>query len=1269
MRHLHVLVAAAWLAVACEAAAAAAEQSIEEARQNLEQLKKRLAEESGIGWMHIVLAGICCLVAVLSTVPVLLWCMAPRRPQLAPVEDLQAPRKAAAAARGSLGVRKQPRRRQPKWTLDDVTWKPQDLPAAAADQGSRSFKDTVERYATQKRHGDDSSSDGAQGEEEEEQKLTPEEIIRRHQEMPREPHVGIFIGVDQPRPSAPDAACHNPRCSVDARDLSDEFSKLDYRVYCLHDHSKQADRSMLPTRTCLAAVIQGLKLGRYDDETRRRPNTSPWHTCLVYLATRVRVATSRDGAALEFMLRQEHEPGDGVWIGITELLNKISDIPHRHTVVLLDVVHTGQEDVRYDYAAREDRPDPGERQSMAELLFRCGRTCGLVDNLRVGVVGCTRPDPLPRSIAAEGGEKKLRRGPMAHFMVTGLQDVDKQDPNRELWERAAQQAGIGVGGGMLAGGLGAMPAAAPVTVGDLEMCPFHCGDMTVDSVYRFLAKKMRALTQDPCCDPAYAAGSVNMAFAHQRAMRPRETPATPCYMHECKREALVKEVVAALRSQQAEKPTTVALLGPPGVGKTSLALAIAWRQEVLNHFVEGQFYFSVRRELQQHEAQGRLFVREMQTILGQAACGLEGVVPDAEQGAIYLKNNFAHLRTLVVVDDLCCGGDVGRLLEGMGVPQARAAGRTVRNALLVATDSPEVAAACGTQIAVPPLGEGEARQLLAAAAGYMAPGDLPEAAGQLLQQSGNLPLAAAALGAAMRGAEEEAWEAARADFKQVPHGQPSEAVRKLVELLPADMLHCLRRMALLPPGRSVVIHALPTLWSEAGAGPMEVNQAHSLLARILEAGVGALVLEDGEPNRKRDTCAESALLLHPAVAAVLRDPGVDGDRAVVDAYATAAASGGGTPWPLESAAAELWSSWSWDGYYHTHMPAHLDRACPALASALYRCARWVTAQLEAAGVDKTLADLRRFGRLDDVVTAAVCAALEGARLPVRQRPWEGLPQLYARLCTHPAPAVQQFCADLSAPSRPAQPADGFLWLRPLFGHSPFDPEANNTGSPALSVMFWKDYLVSGHADGRVILWRLQDGVQHKTLTGHKGAVHVLVTAKDGSIASGSREEEQAARIRVWDAEDGTCQVLSMDQKPETADKEDNAFGFKATLGRSGFDNGDRDGSELYSYTRFDKMIEDSLLLEAERHSDGTNCHTFFGWDAHSVATSLTVGGKVHAWRCGDYQGRLLLASGDSAGRVLFYELCTNDSKGPAGGDDGSVDAAGSADGATGEELD
>eukprot|EP01060_Flectonema_neradi_P033136 TRINITY_DN5461_c0_g3_i1.p1 TRINITY_DN5461_c0_g3~~TRINITY_DN5461_c0_g3_i1.p1 ORF type:complete len:1201 (+),score=319.98 TRINITY_DN5461_c0_g3_i1:58-3603(+) len=1124
---------------------------------------------------------------------------------------------ATTAAENAAQARKPRKFRKPKWTLDDPTQK-RDTPMEM--RGKASIEAAVNRFVSKR---DDDSSDT---DSDEEQLLTPEEILKRaNQDIPREPNLGIFIGVDDPCPTKDDKK--NPRCAQDSRDIAEALEKqADYRVFTLHDHKSHkniTDSTSLPTRLNIAHLLRTLKDGKYDDATRKKPNTSAWDKCLIYLSTRVRITTygnQQKSETMEFLVKQEMEL-DPVWIDMVELVNKLSDIPFRQLFVVLDVVHDGKDDIAFEDG--EDRPNPGNPCSMSEILRRTGVLSGIVNSQRCSVFGMTRPESMPRELPGdllpEGVKKvKVRNGPMVHFLLAGLKEVEKRDPNAEMWKN------LGSGGGM--GGFGMMPTVAPVTSGDLAICPFHCGDMTVDSLYRFMSKRIRILLKNPIHDPAYHQGCVKMSLAVQKAIRPRDTPETPAYMHECKREDIKKQVFNYIRPSK-RCSTSVGITGASGVGKSSIMRSTAWTKETLDYFSDGVFYFSLRFGLKELEKKGVRFLHTMQQQLSRNAAGFEGMIQTLEDGEHYLSKHFCQLKTLLLFDDVVEVEDVKSLMKALGIEKSENPMTTI----IITTTSQEVASKCEHTIEVPPLTDDETAALVSSAAGFLSPDDLPKEANSVMKAFQNSPLFAVTTGSCLRLSSPEAWGALSEELSK---GDKLDAV---FNVMPELNKKCLKKLAAIPEKRAVAIPALLTLWQEEVT---DWNQLYAVLAQLLDYGVGSLVIEE-----------DYSLLLHPVVVEYLKK-GYSGnpDNELVELYQT---KNGITATDMDSEKTaeekeeelklelERWVAIPWDGYFHSHMSEHLLAARPELAQKLYSHPYWILAQHDACGVDKLLSNIEASGRKGTVVDA-VAEALTSAKDQLRRHPWEIIPQLVGRLAVSPVEEVQFFAGTLREHSRPAQPIDKHaLWLAPMFGMNPFDPECNKCESEATCVGFYKEYIVTGHKDGTVQLWHLKDGKPYKQLKGHEGAVHGIVSAAGDVLATGSKDEEQGRRIRVWDIESGTGEVLGVLEKPpQGIEKPEQKFTVKVSLGRTGTDITDHD-EEGYGYsTRH--IITDTILVETEDDSEEINCHTFVGWDANMVATSLTFGCKIHEVKTLEHNGQFLVATGDSLGRMLLFRLMTNE---------------------------
>ncbi|KAJ9466669.1 putative WD repeat-containing protein [Diplonema papillatum] len=1102
-------------------------------------------------------------------------------------------------------LRQQRKLRRPKWTLDDPTQK-KDTPMEMRGKGSVAA--AVKRY--QDKQANDTDSDS----EEEDKILTPEQILAQHQEIPREPHVGIFVGVDDPLPQASSTASRNARSAADARDIAEAMGKCDFRTFALHDHKSHkniSEAASMPTRLNVAQLLRSLKEGKYDDATRKKPNLTEWENCLIYLSTRVRITTygNQKSETLEFLLRQDVEM-DPVWIDMVELINKISDIPFRHLFVFLDVVHTGEDDIAYDDG--EDRPNPGKPCCMAEILKRTGVMSGIVNSQRCSVLGITRPESMPKEVPAgfiEGLDKaKMRNGPLVHFLLAGLREVEKRDPNAEMWKTMAS-----VGGGGMGGGFGMMPTVAPTTSGDLSICPYHCGDMTVDSIYRFCSKKIRLLLKDPLHDPAYHVGHVKTRIAMQKAIRPRDTPETPPYMHECKRDNIKNEVIDLIKPKGERKHVSVALLGPSAVGKSSIMLSTAWTKETLDAFSDGVYYYSVHETIDNLKAAGKMFIPDMQQSLAYQAAAFEGQLQNYDNASHYMAKHFAGMKALVLLDDVKQASDLEAIFSEVGITDNEKAATV----FIITTTSKAVSDMCTHTIKVPSLSDTEAKGLVASGAGLISPDDLPDRTEALLKACNNLPLYAALIGSAMRGADDDKWDAL---FKQVAasDGDTKKIMDAIFDAMPPTTSAALRALACIPANRAVSLSALMTFWQ----GPIgaDRNKLNAVLANVLECGAGRLIVEE-----------EWCFLIHPLVSEYL-NPEDGTDEAIVKIYAEQ----NGIP-PEEQEDVSRWTQVGWDGYYHTYGPSHLAKEHGALVEKLYSNPQWILTQHEACKIDKLLCDIQAYGGSSDDVLC-IREALEKASPQLRRHPWEITTQLLLQLSSLEKENVRTFCDSIQEHSRPAAPSDRYLlWLKPVYKLNAFDDK-----TPCTCVAFYKDYIVGGYKNGVVQLWNLKDGSKHKQLIGHKAAVHGVVPSATGKLCTGSKDEEPGSKIREWDIETGEGKVLSIVERPDPeASKPAKLFKLKVSLGETGTDIRDHD-QDSFGYASTRHTVRDTVLVEYEQDDESVNCHTFMGWNSHLVCTSVTFPRPLHEARSTEHMGRFWVAAGDDDGDVSIFMMHTND---------------------------
>nr|WP_052478587.1 AfsR/SARP family transcriptional regulator [Kibdelosporangium sp. MJ126-NF4]CEL19268.1 transcriptional regulator, SARP family [Kibdelosporangium sp. MJ126-NF4]CTQ94933.1 transcriptional regulator, SARP family [Kibdelosporangium sp. MJ126-NF4] len=169
----------------------------------------------------------------------------------------------------------------------------------------------------------------------------------------------------------------------------------------------------------------------------------------------------------------------------------------------------------------------------------------------------------------------------------------------------------------------------------------------------------------------------------------------------------------------------VALTGPPGVGKSALAVMVARR--VRDHFPDGQLYLSMRTHgatpKSAHEALGDLL----------RATGVTVIPATTEDRTGELRSRLSDRRVLIVVDDVADARAVRPLLPGS---PGSAVLVTSRDGLkgLVALEGAH-------RLLVSTLGSDEAGAMLSELLGDKATGACPALTAELAQLCGGLPLA------------------------------------------------------------------------------------------------------------------------------------------------------------------------------------------------------------------------------------------------------------------------------------------------------------------------------------------------------------------------------------------------------------------------------------------------------------------------------------------------------------------------------------------------
>lgn len=191
------------------------------------------------------------------------------------------------------------------------------------------------------------------------------------------------------------------------------------------------------------------------------------------------------------------------------------------------------------------------------------------------------------------------------------------------------------------------------------------------------------------------------------------------------RDALVGELVAMLRGRAA--PTVVVLSGPPGVGKSTVAVRVA--HAVRAEFPDGQLHL----DLAGTSASPRQPLDVLPELL--RAVGHVDIPRTLAERAALLRSALADRRMCVVLDDAACAAQVAPLLPGAG-----------GSAVLVTSRGmlPELPGARPVELDV--LSEREAARLLDGIVGAARTRAEPESAAAILRFCGHLPLAIRVVG-------------------------------------------------------------------------------------------------------------------------------------------------------------------------------------------------------------------------------------------------------------------------------------------------------------------------------------------------------------------------------------------------------------------------------------------------------------------------------------------------------------------------------------------
>ena len=291
------------------------------------------------------------------------------------------------------------------------------------------------------------------------------------------------------------------------------------------------------------------------------------------------------------------------------------------------------------------------------------------------------------------------------------------------------------------------------------------------------------------------------------------------------------------------RPQYVGVQGMGGLGKSVLAAALAWDEQVRRAFPDGIFWLRFGQEVD--EAGVLELQKEILLVLA----------PDSQpespaQGQNLLNLALRDKRCLIIADDLWDSRHINHFdLADSG------------SRFLLTTRNNEVIQETGAhRCELELLSDEQARELLAKSSGF-AEEDLPEEAEAILRECGRLPLAVAAIGSMVNGKGRSRWQLAldklqNARLDKIPakfdrysgYENLFKVFQVSVEDLPPEVQDYFKTLIVFPEDTEIPESVLQLYWEHIGQGEYEPLEAVDLLVQrsLLTPGANhnAFVLHD-----------------------------------------------------------------------------------------------------------------------------------------------------------------------------------------------------------------------------------------------------------------------------------------------------------------------------------------------------------------------------------------------------------------------------------------
>jgi len=634
----------------------------------------------------------------------------------------------------------------------------------------------------------------------------------------------------------------------------------------------------------------------------------------------------------------------------------------------------------------------------------------------------------------------------------------------------------------------------------MRFLPLRFGDGEVDGIFdTAIVPDVRALTPaeiarlilerlDLAKRSPSGAGSAEPARADQvRRGKLWEVPPLPLEYQPRAEYALIKAQLLEGEPQHVVllgHSVRHAIQGMAGVGKSVLAAALARDEAVRQAFPEGVFWLTLGQSPQA--------LLHLQARLALAVGGSTATFATEEEGRSALATLYESRSCLVVLDDVW-DPKHARVFDVVGA----------RSRLLVTTRKEAVVRGVGTAQEPARIGEltrEDAVGLLVRYAG-LGSGSLPAEAAAIAAECGELPLALAMVGSALRGRPFDRWKTwserlkaaglsgLKVELPDYPQSSLVAALQLSIEDLPADLAARYLELAVFPEDALIPEAALRTYWASEGLDAGDVQDlVDQLVDRALARrdGEGRLFLHDLQHDYLRARVGALQPLERRLVAAYRRDA-PEGLHTVPD-----------------------------DGYFLRAIAGHLLRAegSAALRELLFDF-RWLARKLAATDTNALITDFE-YAR-GDAAAESLQAALRLSSHVLDRNPEDLAPQLLGRLSATAVPDLQGVVGaarDASrrrrlVPLRVSLTSPGGPLLRTLLGH--------RGGVTAVALSADGRRALSGSMDRTLKSWDVETGQELRTFVGHgEGVLAVALSADGRGALSGSQDKT----LKLWDVETG-----------------------------------------------------------------------------------------------------------------------------------------------------